>query len=163
VSGDAAPGGDVAECLFFGCWGRPGHGLFASGGRPSPRHRVFDLGWELDGTLAPKRSSDGVVFSLSGLKPDERYRLDRHSTECPQGQYLVHLLDWPLMSTTKWAAASWWDRCQGDDRAGCNSTVLLEGGHSAEEVVQALRDHFPTVLGNLARAGVELRPVPANA
>jgi hypothetical protein len=149
------------ECLFFGCWGRPGHGLFSAGGRAAPRHPVFDLGWELDGTLAPRRASDGEVFALLGLTQDERRRRGRRSSECPLGQYLTHLMDWPRMSGAKWTVVSWWDRCQGDDRSGCNSAVLLEGEHSAEEVVRALRENFPTVLENLARAGVELCPVPA--
>jgi hypothetical protein len=57
---------------------------------------------------------------------------------------------------TGYTAISWWDRNQGDTRGACNSTVLLEGTHTADEMVAALREHFPHVAANLAKAGIEL-------
>lgn len=66
------------------------------------------------------------------------------------GQSLLHHLD------TGFTAIQWWDRCQGDTRGACNSTVLLEGKHTAEEMLAALREHFPHVLANLEKAGVKL-------
>jgi len=75
--------------------------------------------------------------------------------EYPQGQFLRHELD------NGFTVLQWWDRCQGDSRGACNSTILLEGKHTTEELLAALAEHFPHVLENLKRAGVELVEVSA--
>jgi hypothetical protein len=76
------------------------------------------------------------------------------SEEYQQGQFLRH----ELLGFT---ALQWFDRCQGDIRGACNSTILLEGVHTSEEMLAALAEHFPHVLENLKRAGVELVEVEA--
>jgi hypothetical protein len=85
-----------------------------------------------------------------GSTAEERQLIGYDSGELPQGQFLRHDLD------TGFTAIQWWDRCQGDDRGACNSTILLEGKHASAEMLAALADHFPHVLENLRKAGVEL-------
>jgi hypothetical protein len=107
----------------------------------------------LDGNLAPRivrRSPEVLCWAGRGKTVEERRYLQHESSECIQGQFLLHLLD------TGYTAIAWWDRTQGDSRSGCNSTVLLEGEHTAEDMLTALRTHFPTVLANLTKAGVQL-------
>jgi hypothetical protein len=149
----------VSDVLFFGCRDQPGHSLWGPGWASVSRHSAWGLGWDLDGDYAPRRSRDGrLVFTApySDVGVKQRVRFD--TVECPQGQYLLHVLGEP--GHPCWTVASWWDRCQGDERGGCSSTVLLEGVHSFEEVLQSLLEHFPSVLANLARRGVELCPAP---
>ena len=73
-----------------------------------------------------------------------------HSEEYPQGHFLIHHLD------NGFTAMAWWDGNQGDERGACNSTILLEGKHTAEEMRAALHEHFPHVEANLKKAGVKL-------
>jgi hypothetical protein len=108
----------------------------------------------LDGTLAPRklhaRYDGGLRWVGEGKTRKERLDIEYSTGECPQGQFLLHVLD------NGYTAIQWWDRCQGDQRYGCSSTVLLEGAHTAEEMLAALREHFPHVLANLDRAGIKL-------
>jgi len=97
------------------------------------------------------------VFAATGLTPNERSSIGYRAQECPQGQFLLHVLD------NGFTAIQWWDRCQGDTRGACNSTVLLEGQHTAEEVLAAAREHFPHVLENLERGGPPIPERPRNA
>jgi hypothetical protein len=85
-----------------------------------------------------------------GKDQKEACNIDYDSSEYPQGQFLVHHLD------SGYTAMAWWDRCQGDTRGACNSTILLEGRHTAEEMLAALQKHFPHVLANLEKHGVKL-------
>ncbi len=143
----------MSDCLFFGCWNQPGHYLVGPGGRRAGiRHELsYALSRELDGQFAPKRASDGsiIIGDFHDSKDWPRYIRHRNAVECPQGQFLRHEL-------RGYTLIQWWDRCQGDDRGACNSTVLLEGVHSSAEMLAALAEHFPHVLANLKRAGVEL-------
>ncbi len=102
--------------------------------------------------FAPQRKSGGpIVFGDNRNHRDQ----DRYNaTECPQGQFLRHRFG-------KWTLIQWWDRCQGDKRGACNSTLLLEGEHTTEGMIAALKEHFPHVLENLEKAGVELVEVHA--
>lgn len=43
-----------------------------------------------------------------------------------------------------WSAISWWDNSI-DSRPGSHSTFIMEGAHSAEEVLAAARERFPWV------------------
>ena len=154
---------------YFGCWNSPGHYLHSPGGRShfDPRVAKYGNGIHVDGSLAPRimrrtfKKRDGS-WILSGARcwlgegatPDEASAIDYASVEMPQGFYLHHHLD------NGYTAVQWWDRCQGDKRGGCNSTILLEGRHDAPEMLAALREHFPHVLANLERGGVELVEVP---
>lgn len=97
--------------------------------------------------FAPQLSRSGkIVFGDTRNHRDwERY----NASECPQGQFLRHTFH-------GYTLLQWWDRCQGDKRGACNSTVLLEGEHSTEEMLAALKEHFPHVLANLEKAGVQL-------
>lgn len=148
------------RCFYFGCWQRAGHFLWAPGGKRPDRSawhlEHFDRKLQepphLDGGLAPRRMKHGGALCWAGQRPtpNDRRRLESESEECEQGQFLRHLLD------TGYTAISWWDRCQGDKRGACNSTVLLEGEHPTERMLDALREHFPHVLDNLERHGVKL-------
>jgi hypothetical protein len=143
------------KCFYFGCWNQAGHFLFLPGGRSAREERLEMYGGaqhiHLDGSLAPRITRDGaIIWKGAGQTREIRDRLDYSSEEAPQGQYLLHVLD------TGYTAIQWWDRCQGDTRGACNSTVLLEGTHTADEMIAALHEHFPHVAANLAKAGVEL-------
>lgn len=157
------------RCLFFGCWNEPGHFLVAAGKR---RLAEVDAGLEyydtgghrhhLDSTLAPRkmaarygRPGGALVWSGSAANRDDAQRITYDSEEYPQGQFLRHYL------SSGFTAIQWWDRCQGDKRGACNSTILLQGDHTSEEMLAALAEHFPHVLENLKRAGVELVEVIA--
>jgi hypothetical protein len=85
-----------------------------------------------------------------GKTNDERMRITYDSAEYPQGEFLRHFLD------TGMTAIQWWDRTQGDSRGACNSTILLDGRYTADEMIAALMKHFPHVAVNLANAGVAL-------
>ena len=144
------------KCFFFGCWNDAGHYLFAPGGRALHHDLSERVVWygdrvHLDGTLAPRRDRAGRIGWV-GRTGRARGGFEYASGECDEGLYLVHVLD------NGFTAMSWWDRCQGDTRPGCNSTVLLEGVHTEAEMLAALRENFPHVLENLRKAGVELRP-----
>lgn len=89
-----------------------------------------------------------------GKTPEERQTIDSCSVEEEQGRYLHHHLD------DGFTALAWWDRCQGDRRGASSSTILLEGKHDAAAMLEALAQHFPHVLANLKRHGVELVEVP---
>lgn len=155
---------------FFGCWNESGHFLHAPRGRRLWDDRVTYYGGaariHLDGTLAPRRASralysytrprrllvDEGALCWAGqfADHDERSRIGWETAEYPQGQFLLHVLD------SGFTAIQWWDRCQGDTRGACNSTLLVEGKHTAEEMLAALQEYFPHVVANLERAGVKL-------
>lgn len=149
------------RCLFFGCWNTPGHYLVGPGGHSPvlPTDEAYELCRRLDSCYAPRVGSGGSVCWLAAA-PDRE--VDRsgfwrvyNAAECPQGQFMRHRYG-------RWTLIQWWDRCQGDTRGACNSTVLLEGEHTTEEMLAALAQHFPHVLENLKRHGVELVEVKAN-
>jgi hypothetical protein len=139
------------RCLFFGCWNKPGHYLVGPGGARTglPNELAYGLSRKLDGAFAPKRTRSGRIVSGHIDYDAPSYWEMRDAAECPQGQFLRHqLLGYTLIQ--------WWDRCQGDKRGACNSTVLLEGEHTTAEMLGALAMHFPHVLENLRKSGVEL-------
>ncbi len=150
------------RCLFFGCWNGPGHFVFDTNGqnaRPYGIGEYYGDRIHLDGTLAPRKSRrDGLLcWAGQGETPDRRNSITYNSDEHPQGQFLRHVLD------SGFTAIQWWDRQQGDSRGACNSTLLLEGAHSTEEMLAALHLHFPHVVANLTKGGVALVEVVAPA
>lgn len=163
---EAAP-----RVFFFGCWNEAGHFMHQPGARrggysDTRRFEYYGDQVHIDGTLAPRRMqrdrrtrADGwlppgsLCWRGQGRTPQQRDDIEYTSQECPQGQFLLHHLD------TGFTAISWWDRCQGDTRGGCNSTLLLEGVHTSDEMLAALREYFPHVLANLERHGVKLLQV----
>jgi hypothetical protein len=146
------------RCLFFGCWNQAGHYLFVPGGRSAysaglrERFEYYGDRVHLDGTLAPRRHkyTEQLCWSGQGATPEQQQRITYDSDEYPQGQFLRHVL------STGFTAIQWWDRTQGDTRGACNSTILLEGEHTDEEMLAALRENFPHVLANLDAAGIKL-------
>ena len=139
--------------FYFGCWNQPGHYFHAPGGhssRAGDRLQYYGDHIHLDGTLTPRILRGVISWQGKDATKELRTRFGYDSEECPQGQYLVHHL------TNGYTAVQWWDRNQGDKRGACNSTILLEGEHSAEAVLAAGREHFPHVFENLDRAGVKL-------
>ena len=150
--------------FFFGCWNAAGHYLFAPGGRSVAWRESDTVTYygegarrrHIDGTLAPRRLARDGAISWGGMfDRDEAHRYENRSEECPQGQFLRHLLD------NGFTALQWWDRCQGDTRGACNSTILVEGRHTSDECLAALREHFSHVVANLEKAGVQLVEVIA--
>lgn len=149
-------------CFFFGCWNAAGHYLHAPGRAYQPRARSIEYYGDhihLDGTLAPRlvrpetlsaRTRRGITWQGSCATQEQRHRLPMDSSELPQGQFLRHELD------NGYTAIQWWDRCQGDTRGACNSTILLEGRHPSAGMIEALHDHFPHVAENLKKAGIAL-------
>lgn len=143
------------RCYFFGCWNQPGHYLHGPDGKWDHRLEYYNNGAgrvHLDGTLAPRkhRYTGQLCWVSQGGEESGRRRIEYDSSEYPQGHFLRHVLN------TGFTAIQWWDRCQGDTRGACNSTILLEGQHTSEEMLAALAKHFPHVLENLKRHGVEL-------
>lgn len=134
------------RCFFFGCWNQSGHYLFAPGGRRERSNNGAALlgnYTHIDGALAPRYGRGGALCWKASHP-------DGSSAEYPQGRFLRHVLD------NGFTALQWWDQTQGDTRPGSNSTLLLEGDRTTEECLAALREHFPHVVENLKRAGVEL-------
>jgi len=146
------------RCYFFGCWNTPGHYLREAPGTPRldyclrEKVELFGGHLHLDGSLAPRKYNPyyGAGICWNGQSKPTGQRIEYQSEECPQGHFIRHVLD------NGFTAIQWWDRCQGDTRGACNSTVLLEGDHTTEEMLSALRENFPSVLENLKRHGVEL-------
>jgi hypothetical protein len=147
----------MSRCYFFGCWNTPGHYLVGPHGarvdhREGAKVELFGDQLHLDGSLAPRkyhpRYGTGLCWNAQS-KPNGQ-RIEYQSEECPEGQFLRHVLP------NGFTAIQWWDRCQGDSRGACNSTVLLEGEHTTEKMLEALRVNFPGVVENLKRGGVEL-------
>ena len=140
------------RCFYFGCWNQPGHYLFGHVSYTEEKKiAYYGAGRHLDATLAPRRFHYTSELTWIGEHAQEKHHtISSKTEECPQGQYLRHFLD------NGFTAVQWWDRTQGDTRGACNSTILLEGEHTAEEVLAAGRVNFPTVFENLAKAGVEL-------
>lgn len=143
------------KCFYFGCWNEAGHFLFAPGGRSAfqvvgrETDRIEHYGnrRHLDGTLAPRVEHRTKRIVWNGM---DDTRIEYRSEECPQGQFLLHHLD------NGYTAIQWWDRCQGDTRGACNSTVLLEGEHTSPVMLAALREYFPHVLENLERGSPDI-------
>ena len=152
----------VQRCLYMGSWGGPGMHLWAVGGRYAPPEVHFVEYYRkreihLDSTLAPRlmkpmygRPGGQLIWEGQGLTREARQHLHYSSEECPQGQFLRHELD------NGFTAISWWDRNQGDQRGAINSTILLEGKHTSEEMITAGLLCFPHVFENLKKAGIEL-------
>lgn len=148
------------SCYFYGCWNGPGHFFWMPGGRyvSGAAQGLEYFGSDhahIDGGMAPRSRDGAIVWRGQGSTLSDRQHIEYRSAECPQGQFLLHHLG------NGHTAIQWWDRTQGDTRGGCNSTVLLEGEHTADEMLAALREHFPHVLANLTKAGVELVQVHA--
>jgi len=144
--------------FFFGCWNQAGHFSWAPGGEYVRRADAIEhYGGDrihLDGTLAPRKMKTyyggGLCWQGQGATQDKRNRIGYDSEEYPQGQFLRHDLD------NGFTAIQWWDRCQGDTRSACNSTLLLEGKHTSEEMLAALKEHFPHIIKNLEQNGISL-------
>lgn len=152
---------------WHGCWLEPGHHLFDRSGDsgrsmdPCPARSGLDEAHWLDGGLAPRRirigtqfqvmSADRIVFTrMAGDDHDLRNLVERHSSEAEQGEFLLHAI-------AGCTIAAWWDRTQGDSRGACNSCLIVEGGHSANQMLELLPRLFPAQAGRLAKAGVALR------
>lgn len=153
----------AAKCFYFGCLKSDGHFLYAPDGRTFWNDLLDHVGEvHIDGTLAPRKvrigsklyysleHSSQPVWQAMGESREDRDRLSHDSSECPQGQYLLHVL------ANGFTAIQWWDRCQGDRRGASNSTILLSGVHTAKEMLAAGKEHFPEVFERLEKAGVKL-------
>jgi hypothetical protein len=151
---------------WHGCWLKPGHYLFDRRGNsgnsmdPCPVRSGLDEAYWLDGGLAPrmlrigarvKVMADRIAFTRMACNDrDLRYLIELHSDECPQGEFLLHAI-------AGCTIAAWWDRTQGDTRGACNSCLIVEGGHGANQMLALFPRLFPVQAGRLAKAGVTLR------
>lgn len=139
------------RAYFFGCWNQAGHFLFDSQGRRVWNTPLGDDS-QYDTTYAPRFDGNRhVTFKAVTRDEHERYRIDSRTSEAPQGHFLRHYL-----KDIGFTLISWWDRSQGDKRGACNSNLFLEGDHTSEIMLGALRERFPHVLANLEQAGIKL-------
>lgn len=159
TGGERREGRQVTDkCFYFGCWNTAGHYLVGPGGSRCDltNERAYQLSRDLDSRFAPRMLRGQPCWLAQAPSCDvDRAGFWAHfnAEEFPQGQFLRHRHD-------GFTLIQWWDRNQGDTRSACNSTILLEGEHTTEEMLAALAKHFPHVLANLNRAGVELVEVP---
>lgn len=143
------------RAFYFGCWNEPGHYLFKPGGRPVPygEGQAVEMvdGVHLDANYAPRTHNRGGHLCWAGQAAavQDRNRLAYLSEEYPQGRFLRH-------ERGGFTLIQWWDRAQGDTRGACNSTILLEGSHDTATMLAVLREHFPHIVENLVRKGIEL-------
>lgn len=109
----------MADALYFGCWGGPGHFLVAPNGRHAscPAWQEF----ELDAKLCP-----GYVGAYT----------TPNSAQVEGAAALYH--------KDGWTALAFWDRSV-DTRGGCNSVLLLRGTHFGAEVVRLAQEAFPSI------------------
>ncbi len=157
-----------ARVYYFGPWGEPGHFWYAPGGRwvTSDEQNRLSLifGSSIDGGYAPREwrgdcfvhrslvPDPSCCFAAQGKDDEEKRRIRRDTNECRQGAYLIHhIKGWTLMS--------WWDRSQGDTRSACNASIAAYGTFEAEQMFELLCEHFPSVVRNLAKAGVVVHDV----
>lgn len=144
------------RAYYFGCWQQPGHHLYHVGGRAVHSHDgvPFDPSdnarW-LDGGLAPRCVGSSIGRPCCAFLGGVRIQ----STEAPQGRFLLHWI-------RGYTLIAWWDRTQGDDRGACNSVFIVEGEHTAAEMLALWPELFPLQAANLKRAGIELREVGAH-
>lgn len=146
--------GSMNRVFYFGCWNKPGHHLWEPGGRrindigpDVGGDATYDLFCRCDGGLAPRRRSNGDI--VVAIVPAVRYG----TAECRQGEFVLgHVQARHVPFTT----ISWWDRCQGDSRPGCSSTIIVEGEHDSAAMLAAGYANFPHVWENLKKHGVEL-------
>ncbi len=144
----------MTRVYLFGYSEGRGFDLMSPGGRPV-RHPWPFVDAGIDGGYAPRRGVTGAVrgqlcWRAQGVSAEQRNRIDYDSEECPQGEYLLHRRD-------AFTLLAFWDRNQGDRRANCSTTLIVEGEHDASAMLAELAARFPHVLDNLRRAGVELR------
>jgi hypothetical protein len=153
----------ASKCFYFGCLRTEGHFLYTPEGNTFWNDTLDHVGdAHIDGALAPRKVRVGSksyykleqpsapIAALSGEDREHRYQLNHDSNECPQGQFLLHMLP------NGFSAISWWDQCQGDSRPGSSSTIFLSGIHSAKEVLAAGKEFFPQVFERLEKKGVTL-------
>lgn len=142
----------IKQSLFYGCWKEAGHFLFSITGGRVRDPLVENLSPELhiDGSLAPKVFRGAVTCLFLITDNVARRRAEHGAEECPEGQFLRHVLP------SGFTAIAFWDRNQGDTRPGCNSNFLLFGEHTSEVMLTEFRKHFPHVVENLDNAGVAL-------
>jgi hypothetical protein len=162
---------ELPRAWWHGCWLEPGHYLFDRHGHTGRRAELCRLRptgsiYEapgLDGGLAPRRAparavlslaivpADRVVFTrMAGDDREACRRIESRSDEAAQGEFLLHGID-------GYTIAAWWDRTQGDTRGACNSCLIVEGGHSANEMIELFPRLFPKQAARLDAAGVSLR------
>lgn len=117
----------------FGCWERAGHYLHAPGG-VSVRDNIgpFGNGNVLDGYFAPSTGDD------------------RHRAADNPFPYQDESLA-ALIHTRGWTLLSMWDRSV-DTRFACNTTFLIEGKFTTDEMWAMAREHYPKIVARLKAA-----------
>lgn len=137
-----------------------------------------DIEW-IDSGYAPRRwktdlvmrrnlvKNPEVCWAAEGLSgPNGAMEITYDTIELDQGLYLVHhSVPDRAMRTGRggqmWTVMSWWDRCQGDTRGACNSSLVVPEQHSlnGDEMIMLLQNTFPQAVINLKNHGVTLREV----
>jgi len=129
----------VSTAFFYGNLSGAGHFLYRAGSSDKlrdPSVECYGGGKHIDGTLAPR------------IAPPPGSGRTSVGAEAAQGVYTVVELD------NGYTALAWWDRTHGDTRPGCNSIVLLPGKRTERELFDALLEHWPRVLEDMAKAGI---------
>ena len=104
---------DVGECYFFGCKGEPGHYLYMQAGR--------------------------VIRNADALFPFQWTILD--AGLLPQGGDQTEGAA-ALVRFNGWTVVSFWDRSV-DERRGCNSSFVVPGEWSFDQVIAISKIRFP--------------------
>lgn len=125
---------------YFGCWGHPGHYLFAPDGRAFGRNEPLPVALrQLDGQFC----GDPALADLSGQRRG-------HPPHWPGDAQPVGLAR--LHHVEGWTVLAWWDR-SGDPRAGSNSAFVAPGIHTAATLRKLGADAFPAVWRRIEAAG----------
>ena len=122
----------MEPCYYFGCVDHPGHFLFVSDG--SER-----------GFRPCRWNETPEPFGVDGRKLDGGYAPGPRKADWwyPDGAYQIQSLG-QLHHVDGWTVLSMWDRSV-DARMGCNSSFLIRGKHTFNEMVALAAKHFPEV------------------
>ncbi len=132
----------MSAVYYFGCWGGPGHFLFAPDGRSFGRNDPLPVGLrQLDGKLC----GDPALADLSGLRRGHPPYWPGDDAHQPQGVARLHHVE-------GWSVLAWWDRT-GDHRGGSNSAFVARGTLTAEALAQLGAEAFPAVWARVEAAG----------
>jgi hypothetical protein len=119
-----------AEVYYFGCWEQAGHYWRA------PHYKShFDIEDRVGSNIHPRIDSGFCPGSIPG-----KSQFDRSRPEV-QGEACLHHVD-------GWTILSFWDRSV--DRRGCsNSSFVVLGTWTMDDVLDVARTKFPSVLNRI--------------
>lgn len=107
------------DCFYFGCWGRPGHYLFAPNGQHVYEH-----------THALPPDFPVKVCTLDG-------GLLGYPQREVEGEAVLTLI-------RNWTIISFWDRTV-DHRGACNSNFVMRGRLLFDQAIEVAKSQYPTI------------------